>query len=132
MTYQEWGWMKVDGYVDKLNKHMASKYTPSDKLCIDESFSKWYGLGGFWLNKGLPHYVSMERKPVDSCEIQTLADARSRVMMQLKLVKGKQAEEKANEAPLTCIIVSVNMILSLSDGYDSNPSRSVSDLLFLA
>ncbi len=99
MTYQEeWARMKVDGYMDRLNKHMASKYTPSGKLCIDESFSKWSGLGGFWLNKGLPHYISMERKPVDCCEIQTLADARSRVMMQMKLVKGKQAKEEANEA----------------------------------
>jgi hypothetical protein len=48
--------------------------------------SKWYGLGGD------------KRKPEDGCErIQTCCDGVSRIMLRLKLVKGKKAEEEEED-----------------------------------
>lgn len=97
MPYSDWAWSKLDGYVERLNKHMAKRYSPTEQICIDESFSRWYGLGGHWINIGLPHYVAMERKPEDGCEIQTCCDAKSGIMMSLKLVKGKSDESASEE-----------------------------------
>ena len=43
---------------------------------------------GHWINCGLPNYVAMDRKLENGCEIQDACDGRSKVMIQLKLVKG--------------------------------------------
>jgi hypothetical protein len=93
-TYQQWAWSKLNGCIERVNKHRATKYSPSEKICIDESMSKWYGLGKDWINIGLPMYVAMERKPEDGCEIQTCCDGVSRIMLRLQLVKGKKAEKE--------------------------------------
>jgi hypothetical protein len=97
MEYSMWAWMKIDCYVTNFNEHQAKTYTPSDQVCVDKSISKWNGLGGFWINKGLSHSVAMERKPEDGCEIQTCCDARSGIMMQVLLVKGKVHETDDEE-----------------------------------
>ena len=34
----------------------------------------WYGVGGEWINKGIPYYVAMERKPDNCIEVQNVAD----------------------------------------------------------
>jgi hypothetical protein len=47
MTYQQWAWSKLDGFVKRFNEHRATKYSPTENICIDESFSMWYGLGGY-------------------------------------------------------------------------------------
>jgi hypothetical protein len=86
MEYSTWAWMKIDCYVTNFNEHRAT-YTPSDRVCVDESISKWNGLGGFWINKGLLHFVAMARKPKDGCEDQTCCDARSGIMMPLDTMK---------------------------------------------
>jgi hypothetical protein len=44
----------------------------------------------------------MERKPEDGCEIQTCCDARSGIMMQVLLVKGKEhdtCDEETDSIP---------------------------------
>jgi hypothetical protein len=66
-------------------------------LCVDKSFSRWYGLGGHWINIGLPHYVAMERKPEAGCEIQNFADGESGVMVRLKLVKTELEDRPEDE-----------------------------------
>ena len=76
--YWQWAWSELDGFVDRFNKHRATKYSPSARICIDESMSKWYGLGRNWINMGLPMDVTMERKLKDGCEIQTCCDGVSR------------------------------------------------------
>ena len=60
-------------------------------MCADESISRWYGLGGHWINMGLPMYVAMDRKPEDGLEIQDCCCAKSGIMCQLKLVKTAAA-----------------------------------------
>ena len=71
-----------------LTKHRASYFNPSEMICVDESMSCWYGQGGHWINHGLPQYVAIDRKPENGCEIQNAACGMSRVMLQVKLVKG--------------------------------------------
>ena len=88
MSSMEYRWMLVNDFIDAFNDYRASNYSPSDRICVDESISRWYGLGGHWINVGLPNYVAMERKPENGCEIQDACDGRSRIMIRLKLVKG--------------------------------------------
>ncbi|KAG7344517.1 transposase IS4 [Nitzschia inconspicua] len=87
MAHETFRWMLVDDFVENFNKHRASNFMPGMTLCIDESFSRWYGLGGHWINIGLPHYVQMDRKPEAGCEVQNAADGESGVILRLKLVK---------------------------------------------
>jgi hypothetical protein len=63
-----------------------------DQICIDESMSRWYGKGGDWINDGLPHYVAIERKPENGCEIQTSCCGTSGIMMGLRVVKQEEVE----------------------------------------
>jgi Transposase IS4 len=52
---------------------------------------RWYGAGG--VNNGLPHYVTIDRKPENGCEIQNAACGKTGIMMELHVVKGP-AEER--------------------------------------
>ena len=80
-------YMLVNGFLDNFNKYWALNYVPSDLICVEESMSKWYRIGGHWINMGLPMYAAIDRKTVNACEIQNSCDAIYQVMMQLKLVK---------------------------------------------
>jgi hypothetical protein len=71
----------VDDHVKNYNQHREDFFEPSSELCGDESMSKWYGLGGEWINEGLPMYVAIDRKPENGCEIQDLACGESGVML---------------------------------------------------
>jgi hypothetical protein len=62
MSSAEYRWKHVDDFVDGFNGHRRAAFTPSERICIDESMSRWYGNGGEWINEGLPHYIAMERK----------------------------------------------------------------------
>ena len=87
----------------KWSTTAPSKYHPSDQVCVDESMARWYGMGGYWINMGLPQYVAIDRKPENGCEIQNSADGRCGVMMQLKLVETAESEllhAQANEEGL--------------------------------
>ena len=39
-------WSVVDDLINAFNDHMERRFTPSSHLCLDESFSRWYGIGG--------------------------------------------------------------------------------------
>jgi len=91
MEHSRWRWMLIDDFVRNFNSHRATKFIPSDLVCVDESMSKWNGLGGNWINVGLPTFISMERKPEDGCEIQNVCCARSKIMMQIKVVAHEDA-----------------------------------------
>lgn len=98
MSSEHYRWRLVDDFVTNINDHRAATIFPSDRICVDESISRWYGLGGFWINTGLPQYVAIDRKPENGCEIQNSACGESGVMLRLKLVKTAEAEDlSANE-----------------------------------
>jgi Transposase IS4 len=84
MRSDEWRWKLIQDFVTRFNEHRKSHYTPSSVIVVDESISRWYGLGGHWINMGLPmYYVAIDRKPDNGCDIQNAADGRSGIMMQL-------------------------------------------------
>jgi Transposase IS4 len=92
MSHEEYRWALVQDFVENFNEHRETFYFSSYLICADESISRWYGLGGNWINMGLPHYVAMDRKPEHGCEIQNCCDGISGIMMRLKLVKSSAAE----------------------------------------
>ena len=88
LNHAQHRWLLVDQFVENFNRHRQQYFTPSHLICVDESISCWYGQGGTWINKGLPMYVAIDRKPENGCEIQNAACGVSGVMIQLKVVKG--------------------------------------------
>ena len=53
-------WDLCEGFLDAINAHRQQFVNPCDYIC-DESIWRWYGMGGSWLSKGLPHNVSIDR-----------------------------------------------------------------------
>ena len=98
MSHEAWRWMLVDDFVNNFNDHRQAFYKPSWLICVDESISRWYGLGGSWINIALPHYVAMDRKAKHRWEIQSSADGMIGIMMRLKLVQSAQMEEAVGQA----------------------------------
>jgi Transposase IS4 len=95
MSSENYRWMLVTDFVERINNHRKKFFTPSSTICVDESISRWYGLGGHWINMGLPMYVAMDRKPEDGCEIQDACCGKSAILMQIKLVKTARANQQA-------------------------------------
>jgi Transposase IS4 len=97
MSSEAYRWLLVEDFVKNFNEHRAHFFSPSWQVCVDESISRWYGLGGHWINIGLPMYVAMDRKPEDGLEIQNACCAHSGIMYQIKLVKTAEANAAAAE-----------------------------------
>jgi hypothetical protein len=99
MSSETYRWKLVDNFVGSFNKNRSRWFTPSDRICVDESISRWYGQGGTWINHALPMYVSIDRKPEDGCEIQSCCCGESGIMIRLRLVKssGEEASEDEEE-----------------------------------
>jgi hypothetical protein len=95
MSSETYRWKLVDDFVMHFNDHRAATFVPSSHICADESISRWYGLGGEWINLGLPMYIAIDRKPENGCEIQDSACGKSGVMLRIRLVKTA-VEEEAN------------------------------------
>lgn len=95
MSDRSYRWLLVDDFVMNFNEHRAANFIPGSTICVDESISRWYGLGGSWINIGLPHYVAIDRKPESGCEIQNSACGASGVMLRLKIVK--QADDDGQD-----------------------------------
>ena len=94
MSAEAYRWMLIDDFVTEFNEYRAANFSPGSTICVDESISRWYGMGGHWINGGLPNYVAMDRKPENGCEIQDAACGDSGIMIRLKLVKTSNEEEE--------------------------------------
>jgi Transposase IS4 len=92
MTSERYRWRLVDDFVERFNEYRMSHFTPSERICVDESMSRWYGQGGLWINHGLPQYIAIDRKPENGCELQNAACGRSGIMLRLKLVTTVEDE----------------------------------------
>ena len=90
MKHSQFRWRSVDDFVRRFNDYRAENFIPSEMICVDESISRWYGQGGGWINAGLPHYVAIDRKPENGCEIQDSCCGVSGIMMRLKIVKDEE------------------------------------------
>jgi hypothetical protein len=93
LSSEAYRWLLVDGFVDAFNSYRETIFFPSDLICVNESMSRWYGQGGYWINHGLPQYIAINRKPEFGCEIQNSACGRSGIMMRLKLVKTMEEQQ---------------------------------------
>ena len=93
MFSERYRWMLVDGFVDRINNYRKKFYVTSQDICVDESMSRWYGQGGYWINHGLSMYRAINRKPENGSEIQNSADGQSGIMIILKI--GTTALEAA-------------------------------------
>lgn len=89
-------WGLVDDFVAAINEHREMYVTPSELICVDESMSRWYGLGGDWTDVGLPAYRAIDRKPENGCEIKNSACGRSGIMLRLKIVKSPTDDGESN------------------------------------
>ena len=96
MSTEEYQWMLVNDFVSALNEWKATKFNPGTVICIDESIIRWYGLGGEYIAKGAPHYVSIDTKPDKGIEVQTSACAKSGVMCQYKIVCSTAKTKRRN------------------------------------
>jgi hypothetical protein len=94
MDSEDYHWKLVQDFVQFFNDHREEYFTPCDRICVDESISRWYGLGGDWINVGLPMYVAMERKPENGAEIQNACCAKSGVMLRLRTRKSKANDSR--------------------------------------
>ena len=92
MSAELYRWKLVDDFVKVFNLHRRENFIPGTFICTDESISRWYRGGKYWINEVLPCYITIYHKPENGCEIQNLACGESGVMLQLKLEKKIQEE----------------------------------------
>jgi Transposase IS4 len=97
MSSEQYRWLLIEDFIANFNEHRSQYFHPGWLICVDESMSRWYGLGGHWINMGLPMYVAIDRKPEDGMEIQNACCGHSNIMMQLKLVKTASANAENAE-----------------------------------
>ena len=76
--------------VEIFNLHREDSFIPSEWICVDDSISRWYGLGGGCINIGLPMYMAIDRKAENGCEIQNSACSESGVMLRILLMKSEE------------------------------------------
>jgi hypothetical protein len=84
----------VNDFVSAVKTHRRTMFTPSEHVCVDESIARWYGQGGHWINMGLPHYVAIDRKPENGCEVQNAACGRRGIMLNIRLVTTAEVEAR--------------------------------------
>ena len=95
MSSETYRWLLIQDFVSNFNEHRSQFFSLGWLICVNESMSRWYGLGGHWINMGLPMYVSIDRKLEDGMEIQNAACANSGLMYQLKTVKTAESQSNA-------------------------------------
>jgi hypothetical protein len=93
MSSEQYRWKLVNDFVANINEYCARTFVPGSHLEADESMIRWYGVGGSFIDAGIPHYAVIERKPNNGAEIQNLADVASGIMLRLKIVKSMAEEE---------------------------------------
>lgn len=94
MSAEDHRWMMCDDFVAFINEHRETYITPGFDLCVDASIVHCYGLGGDWINCGLPMYVAMDRKPENGCEIQNVCDGQTGIMLRLLIVKSANSANR--------------------------------------
>ena len=94
MSQAAYRWMLVDDFVTNFNQHRASTFVPGGTIIVDETMVRWYGMGGLYVEDGLPMYVSMDRKPDSGLEVQDACCVDSNIMIQIKVVDRAEEEER--------------------------------------
>lgn len=98
ISSEEYRWMLAEDFRVAFNRHRRERVQPSELLCVDESISRWYGVGGSWLDVGLPFYVDIARKPESGCEVHNIACGKSGFMMGIEFAKSQQSRSPNNDS----------------------------------
>ncbi len=103
-------------------------YSPSlMSIEANESMIQWHGVGGSFLDAGIPHYSAIERKPNNGDEIQNLADVASGIMLYLKVVKSTAKEEVITAASVAAAAAAAASNVAANKG--GKGTRVLSELL---
>ena len=93
---------------------------------MDESTPIWNGIGGLWINAGLPQYITIDRKPENDCEIPNAADGVSGIMIQLKLVKTSSGEDPPYPEEHAGLLQGLKVMLNIFQPWVNKQQRVVS------
>ncbi|CAJ1960886.1 unnamed protein product [Cylindrotheca closterium] len=63
MSAEAYRWLLIDDFINEFNEYQAANFIPGSTICVDELIARWYGMGGHWINEGIPNYVAIDRKP---------------------------------------------------------------------
>ena len=118
--------MLVDDHVANFNKHRACNYHTSDSICVVESMSRWYGIGGHWINAGLSQYITIYRKPENVCEIQNTDDGFSVINMQVNLVQTSSEEDLYSTEEHDGFLNGTKVMINLLQPWVNKPRHIVS------
>ena len=88
MTHAQYMWLLVDDVIDRFSTHRSDNFLLGSTFCVYESMVRWYVHGGDWINRGLPHYIVIDRKAEKVLEFHNSACVECGILMRLKLVKG--------------------------------------------
>lgn len=103
----------ISNFVGSINNHRHAHVSPSEYTCVDESMCKWYGQGGAWIQRGLPTYVVLDRKPESGCEVQNAACGRSDIMLRLSVVTSAEYQREMDDAHDNALTHGVNVFKRL-------------------
>ena len=82
-------WRAVRVFIIAFNENRKKNVKPSWVLVVDESTSKWRGLGD-WYTDGMPHITKIPRKPEPvGLELKDMCCGESGIMMFLEIMEGK-------------------------------------------
>ena len=81
MLLEQYHWMLVNNFVANINKYRARMFVPGGHLEADQSMICWYGVGGSFVDAGIPHYAAIERKPNNCAEILNHTDVALGIML---------------------------------------------------
>ncbi len=73
--------MLVSNFVTNINEYCARTFLPGDHLKANKTVIQWYGVGGAFVDAGLPIYLAFERKPDNGGKIHNLADFASGIIL---------------------------------------------------
>lgn len=71
-------------FIEAINDHRNPQFIPSERVCVDEIMTQWYGFGGDQIDFVLPHYVAMERKPENKRELKVSACVASGIVLRIE------------------------------------------------
>ncbi len=55
--------MLVNKFVANINKYRCRSFYPGNHLEANETVIQWYGIGGAFIDTGLPVYLALKCKP---------------------------------------------------------------------
>lgn len=73
------------GFSNAINTYRRYFVTTGVTICVAESISLWYGLGGIWCQIGLAHYVKLVCKLESTCKLEIPCCGQSGIMLTIKL-----------------------------------------------